>query len=488
MKFLKFLLALFCIAILVLGTLLAYNLDILPKLSEKVDETAAMLTDTAPDMPEPSLSTTETTEPTESTTAPAKPTEPQTKLSEQECRELTEEMIKTLSLSADRETLVRAKTLLTDLEYSENEKYTDLLSAVLAYAEGKGDAEKLSEVYGTADKKTVKQAAVSCWASSQQEEGKAVFTFAGDCTFAYFNEQNRSHGFPSVYEKSGSKTYPFDNVRGVFSADDITTVNFEGTLTDSRNHADKQFYFRGKKEYAKILSGSSVECANLANNHTLDYYEKGFEDTVKALEAENTGLFWAGEPYVSTLRTDSGTVSVVMLSTSSIDIKNKSKFTEIKKQIERYKSPNTIVIVNLHWGVERAAKPSQWQTETARELVDAGADLIVGHHPHVLQGIEKYKGVYIAYSIGNFSFGGNSKANNPETIILRAVFDIDSGEVGECTISAVPCHTTSSGSSVNDYKPSLQYGGAGEKIIDLVLSRSAMLENGITEIEWHGIK
>lgn len=485
----KFLLAVFCIAILVLGTLLAYNLDMFPELMGKVDETAAMLEDTAPDMPEYSASTTETTQPTQQSTAkPTKPTEPKIELSEQECRELTEEMVKTLSVSADRETLEKAKALLADLEYSKNEKYAGLLSAVLAYADGKGDSQRLSEVWNTADRKTVKQAAVSCWAAAQQTEGKAVFTFAGDCTFAYFNEQNRSHGFPSLYKKSGSETYPFDNVRGVFSADDITIVNFEGTLTDSTNHADKQFYFRGKKEYAKILSGSSVECANLANNHTLDYYEKGFEDTVKTLEAEGTGLFWAGEPHVRTLRTDSGTVSVVMLSTSSIDIKNKSKFDEIKKQIERYESPNTIVVVNLHWGVERAVKPSAWQTETARELVDAGADLIIGHHPHVLQGIEKYKGVYIAYSIGNFSFGGNSKANNPETIIFRAVFDIESGEVGECTISAVPCYTTSSGSSVNDYKPSLQYGEKGQKVIDYLLKRSAMLENGITEIEWHGIK
>ncbi len=406
----------------------------------------------------------------------------------EELRVYSEGMLDLLAYSAgDEGTMGKAENLLTELERNNEEDLYKLLSAVLAFGKGEGDSEKLAEVYKTANKKTVKQAAVSCWAASQNTEETAVFSFVGDCTFARFNEQKRPGGFPALYDKSGSVTYPFDNVRGVFAADDISAVNFEGVLTDSAKHEEKQYYFRGDADYAKILSFSSVEAANLANNHTLDYFETGFEDTVKALEDQKIGLFWASEPYVRSLRTDSGTVSVVMLSTSSIDIKNHAKFAALKKQIERYDSPGTIVIVNLHWGTERAVKPSQWQVETAYELVDAGADLIVGHHPHVLQGIEKYKGVYIAYSLGNFAFGGNSMANRPETMILRAVFDIDSGEVGKCRISAVPCLSTSSGTAVNDYKPSLCFGKKGQDVIDLILSRSAMLENGITELEWHGI-
>lgn len=480
MKFFKFLLAVLCIAILVLGTLLAYNLHMLPEISRCVDETAAKLTNTAaemPTIPESTSTTAVTTSATEQTTAATLPT-----LTAQECKERTIEALEALSVSAgDEEVMQNARQLLERLENSENEYY-ELLSAVLSYADGEGDSDSLEKA-----SKIVKQAAVSCWAQSQKKENTVVFSFAGDCTFGYYNEQNRAGGFPKLYEKSGSVTYPFDSVRGVFSTDNITIVNFEGTLTDSTNHADKEFYFRGKTEYAKILSGSSVESANLANNHTLDYYEQGFEDTVKALENEKIGVFWASEPYVRSIRTEGGTVSVVMVSVSSIDIKNQSKFAELKKQIERYESPNTIVVANIHWGTELATKPSDWQTQTARELVDAGADLIIGHHPHVLQGIEKYKGVYIAYSLGNFSFGGNSKANYPETVILRAVFEVDAGEVGQCSISAVPCYTTSSGSKVNDYKPSLQYGKKGQAVIDLVLERSAILQNGITELSWHGI-
>ncbi len=476
-----------CIAVLVLGTLLALNPGILPELSQRMEETGEKLTNGTPQMPIiPEEVTTTTSQTAESTVHTTKATT-RAALDAQECRELTLSMLETLSVDADEETLREARELLAELERGEGQEYYSLLSAVLSYADGRGDAKRLSEVIDKGDKKTVKQAAVSCWAAYRSGESKVTFSFAGDCTFAYFNESNRAKGFPAVYAASGSVTYPFDNVRGVFSADDMTTVNFEGVLSDSANHAEKQFYFRGKKEYAKILSSSSVESANLANNHTLDYYEKGFEDTVIALENEGVGVFWGSEPYVSTLRTDSGTMSVVMLSTSSIDIKNNSKFKEIKKQIERYKSPNTIVIVNLHWGVERAVKPSQWQIDTAHELADAGADLIVGHHPHVLQGIEKYKGVYIAYSLGNFAFGGNSSAKYPETVILRAEFDIDSGEVGECSIAAVPCYITSSGGTANDYKPSLQYGKKGEAVIRLVLERSALLENGITELDWHGI-
>ncbi len=487
MKFLKFLLAVLCIAILVLGTLLAYNLNLLPELSKCVDESAARLTGTTAAMPVTSGENTTTSTPaatTEKTTVSSVAA-----LTEAECAQRVRDTLEALSVSAGDENAVEsARELLTVLEASGTEDYYALLSAVLSYTEGKGEV-LLTDKAKTLEigESTVKQAAVSCWAYSQKQENTVVLSFAGDCTFGLFNELNRSYGFPKVYEKSGSVTYPFDNVRGVFSADDITIVNFEGALTQSENHADKQFYFRGKSEYAKILSGSSVEGANLANNHSMDYYEKGFEDTVTALEQEKIGTFWAGEPYVRTVRTDSGTVSVVMLSTSSIDIKNQSKFDELKRQIKLFEAPNTITVVNLHWGTELAVKPSKWQTETARELVDAGADLIIGHHPHILQGIEKYNGVYIVYSLGNFAFGGNSKASRPETLILRAVFDADGGEVGKCRISAVPCYTTSSGSNINDYKPSLQYGSKGQAVIDMVLERSALLENGITELPWHKI-
>ncbi len=490
MKFFKFLLVILCMAILVLGSMLAYNLDMLPQLAKCVDNTAAKLADTAPDIPEStetqsSVSVSTETKPVSSTEMTEVP--PKEKLTEEECRERTISLINNLSVNAgDSDLMEEAYSLLSDLEYSESE-YQDLLSAILAYKEGKGNSDVLIASLYDSNSKTAKQAAVSCWAAEQMKSDRAVFSFAGDCTFACFNEQSKAGGFPAVYEKSGSITYPFDNVRGVFSADDMTIINFEGTLTESRSHADKQFYFRGKPEYAKILSGSSVECATLANNHSLDYYEKGFEDTVKNLDAESISSFWASEPCVTTLRTDGGNVSVVMLATSSIDIENQSKFTALKAQIKKYKSPGTIVAVNLHWGVERAVKPSEWQIETAHELVDAGADLIIGHHPHILQGIEKYNGVYIAYSLGNFAFGGNSRANYPESMILRACFDIEGGEVGECTISAVPCYITSSGNSKNDYKASLQYGKKGQNVIDLILERSAMLPYGIDELAWHGI-
>ncbi len=474
-KFLKGVLITLCLAILVLCLVL---IDRFGSVSTTQKTEPAYVE--VPSQPEPTESETYPTAPPVSTPLTAD-------MTEQEILEYTFKIIKELSVSAgDEEVMQRAKALCRELSEKKAQQY-ELLSKIIAFADGVGDAPALLAAADKTEEKTVKQAAVSCWAASQKKEDTLVFSFVGDCTFARFNEKERTGDFVSVYESSGSTAYPFDNVRGVFSADDITAVNFEGVLTDSTQHENKQFYFRGKKEYAKILSSSSVEAANLANNHTLDYKERGFEDTVKALENEKIGLFWASEPYVRTLRTDSGTISVVMLSTSSIDIKNQSKFSVIKKQIERYKAPGTIIIVNLHWGSERAVKPSLWQTETAHELVDAGADLIVGHHPHVLQGIEKYKDAYIAYSLGNFAFAGNSMANQPETIILRAVFQIDAGEVGKCRISAIPCYTTSSGSAVNDYKPSLQYGEEGQKVIDQVLARSAMLENGITELSWHNI-
>ena len=313
-------------------------------------------------------------------------------------------------------------------------------------------------------------------------------TFAGDCTLAAYNGADEELiRFPKVYENAGSLTYPFDNVKHLFAQDDLTFINFEGALTTAETAANKRYFFKGPPAYAAILPASSIEAATLANNHARDYLEQGFNDTIAHLQNAGVGVAYEDTPFITEIH-----------GTPVIFIGENTAFTEgitedeaaarVTRQIVRHKRLDTIVIVNIHWGVELAVKPAGWQTNAARAWIDAGADLVVGHHPHILQGIETYKGRHIVYSLGNFAFGGDSLALRKETMLLHASFAMTEGIPALAEISVTPCHTTSStvrnrnGTLRNNYRPAIVTGEEAQAVKALLLSRSALLENGVTQL------
>jgi len=313
-------------------------------------------------------------------------------------------------------------------------------------------------------------------------------TFAGDCTLATYNGYDEELiRFPKVYEASGSLTYPFDNVKHLFARDDITFINFEGALTTAETAANKRYFFKGPPEYAAILPASSIEAVTLANNHTRDYLEQGFSDTITYLQNAGVGTAYEDAPFITKIE---GTPVIFIAENTAFteDITEDEAAARVTRQIEQYKRDDTIVIVNIHWGVELAEKPSAWQTDAARAWIDAGADLVVGHHPHILQGIEEYKGRHIVYSLGNFAFGGDSLAMRKETMLLHASFAMTGGIPALAEITITPCHTTSSttrnrnGTLRNNYRPAIVTGEEAQAVKALVLSRSALLKNGITQI------
>ena len=313
-------------------------------------------------------------------------------------------------------------------------------------------------------------------------------TFAGDCTLASYNGYDEELiRFPKVYEASGSLTYPFDNVKHLFRQDDVTFINFEGVLTTAEQAANKRYFFKGPPEYAAILPASSIEAVTLANNHARDYLEQGFSDTVTHLQNAGVGVAYENTPLIKEI---AGTqVILIGDNTAFTDgITEEEVAAQVTRQIEQHKHHDTIVIVNIHWGVELAKEPTEWQKKAARAWIDAGADLVVGHHPHMLQGIEVYKGKHIVYSLGNFAFGGDSLALRKETILLHAAFVVTEGRPAPASITITPCYTTSStsrnrnGTLRNNYKPMIVEGEQAEEVKALLLSRSALLENGVTEL------
>jgi poly-gamma-glutamate capsule biosynthesis protein CapA/YwtB (metallophosphatase superfamily) len=139
-----------------------------------------------------------------------------------------------------------------------------------------------------------------------------------------------------------------------------------------------------------------------------------------------------------------------------------------------------IVIVSFHWGIERDYYPNAVQLELGRLSIDLGADVVIGHHPHVIQGIDKYKGKYIVYSLGNFCFGGNRNPADKDTFIFQNVFTVQNGEIIDNQGLVYPC-SVSSQTNVNDYQPTLLKGQDRERVINRLLEYSSALKYGITE-------
>ena len=317
-----------------------------------------------------------------------------------------------------------------------------------------------------------------------------LLSFAGDCTFGTVNGDDGSIRFPAVYRRSGRKDYPFALVKSWFLHDDLTVVNFECTLTDAAKTANKQWHFKGAAGYASIFPASSVEVVGLANNHSFDYLQAGFKDTVANFKKAHVPVFYRNVPYIATLRG----VQVVIIGDCTVVGENTTRIdgvpARVVREIKRYKRPGNIVVVMMHWGSELDPTPRPWQQAMGREFVDAGADAVVAAHPHVVQGIERYRGKYIAYSLGNFAFGGNSLARFPDTFILRLRFQVEDGRTRVLPASIVPCWITSgharnaAGVLRNDYQPRPLFGAAADRTAALVLRRSVGLKYGVRKIAY----
>lgn len=296
-----------------------------------------------------------------------------------------------------------------------------------------------------------------------------TLTAVGDCTFATDDNADRSLGFVTYAEEYGT-SYFFENVREIFSQDDITLVNLEGTLSENGTRSDTQFAFRGDPSYVDILTSSSVEAANLANNHTLDYGTAALNDTQAILES-NGIITCRGKDNVTV-----GDINGIRVGFVGINYLNDEMKTELEEAIAMAKSSGAeLVILSIHWGIEKDTDPEADQIAAAHTAIDCGADIVIGTHPHVLQGIEKYNGRYICYSLGNFCFGGNNAPSDMDSMIFRQTFTFDeNGLVDDDNIGIYPCKISGHG-SYNDYQPRIADGEQREAIIEKLTQYSAAL-------------
>ena len=299
----------------------------------------------------------------------------------------------------------------------------------------------------------------------------------GDCTFGTDENFAYEGSMPAKYDEVGDFNYFFENVKSVFEADDLTIVNFEGTLTDSTTREDKQFAFKADKSYAEILTDGFVETANLANNHSKDYGEQSYNDTMDALDEAGITNFGYDRVAIKKVKgIKVGLVGTYVLA-DGLGVKD-----SMEKNIQDLKDEGAqVIIASFHWGEEKAEYPNDVQVELAHAAIDAGADLVLGHHPHVLQGIEQYKGKNIVYSLGNFCFGGNMYPSDMDTMIFQQTFTLKGGKLQEDNVTnIIPC-SVSSAEDYNNYQPTPAAGEKETEILNKITQRSQGLSNENTE-------
>ena len=304
--------------------------------------------------------------------------------------------------------------------------------------------------------------------SDSKETTKPVsitLSIAGDVTLGNYHGASYYATFDHEVEMQNNYDFVFENVNDVFSKDDLTIVNLEGPLTTASQNADKTFAFRGDPSYVNFLKSGSIEAVSLANNHSIDYFEQGFNDTKKILSDNDINYFGL----------DSGTiVEVDGINVGLLGYKGWGEYytddnLEIMKKDIDYMNENAdMTLVYFHWGIEGQYYPEQYQKDFAHFCIDNGVDAVIGAHPHVVQGIEKYNDKYIAYSMGNFAFGGNKNPSDKDSFIYQQTFTFEDSKLSKVsTPNVIPC-SISSTSSRNDYKPTVLSDDNKDRVLNKI--------------------
>lgn len=311
-----------------------------------------------------------------------------------------------------------------------------------------------------------------------------VITAGGDMTIGGDIRKRGDSLFERELKKQGGDlSFVTRNVLDILENDDMTIVNFESTLTTAPVYkTNNQFVFSAPPEYVSILKNSSIEAVALENNHVMDHGETGLNETKAVLES--AGIIWsdAKTPGVYTVND----VSIAMLSYQTFDGRYPGLFEQVPLDVAAANANYDLVIVSYHWGAELDYMPNDNQIKLGRLTIDAGADLVLGHHSHRINPIEKYQGRYIVYSLGNFSFAGNNKPNDMSTYLFQVRFNVKEGSVETDSFRIIPSRI-SSRTDYNDFAPTpFTDQRLIDNVVNMLLSNSKGLEYAVTSypVDW----
>lgn len=292
-------------------------------------------------------------------------------------------------------------------------------------------------------------------------------TFAGDVTLGSEERiRDKPYSLDSFALEHGY-SYFFEKVRPLFEQDDLTIVNLEGVLSDSSEgeRTDKTYRFRGPEAFARILAEGNIEMVNLANNHTYDYGEGGYQDTQRALYGAGIGCFGGRQSAI--VQIDGIRIAFFGLSYSEM---RKEDREWAEKEIKRLENEENVsaVVFTFHAGQEYSETRTQKQEDYAKYAIEAGADLVIMHHPHVVQGMSEIGGRSVLYSLGNFCFGGNRNVRAMEALVVAAelTFEDDGTYAGQ-RIMLYPAHISGT-SPRSNYQPHFVSGKDARQVMRLV--------------------
>lgn len=291
-------------------------------------------------------------------------------------------------------------------------------------------------------------------------------TFLGDCTLGsedHFWERDFSFVY---YINQLGYDYPFSLVQDVIGNDDLTVANLESVFYEyTANKQDKTYCFRAPTSFAKILTTGSVEAVNLSNNHSEDYGARGIRTTVETLENEGVAWFgtteYANDVYI--YEKDGvkiGFVGIYLTYWWAHNDMLKANFQKL------YDAECDVIVGIMHGGVEYSFYHDESQRKLADYMIRMGASVVVGHHPHVLQGVDVRDNATIVYSLGNFVFGGNKAMRAYQSAMAQFTFSFDeNGEYLGHQLNIIPCQYSGS-REYNDYRPFMFTGDEAEKVIE----------------------
>lgn len=315
--------------------------------------------------------------------------------------------------------------------------------------------------------------------NAREDDGSAIITItaAGDFTIGGDSRKRVNIFEDEVKRHKGDINFTMRNIRDILMDDDMTIVNFEGTLTESTyvppEKKQNQFLFSAPPSYVSILADNSIEAVALENNHIMDHGQEVYDETMSTLA--NAGIIYSNSSTIGVYEVKG--VKIAMLSYLCID-RYDSLFKKVPEDIAKAKAEYPIVIVSFHWGRELDYFPTENQIKMGRLAVDSGASLVLGHHSHRIQPIEKYNGVYICYSLGNFCFSGNGKPSDMSSFLFQIRFREKDGEVSDMGFRIIPIRISSL-TERNDFTPTVLTKATA---IDSILT--TLMDNG-KKLDYH---
>lgn len=320
----------------------------------------------------------------------------------------------------------------------------------------------------------------------------ATVSFVGDCSIGDSIQYKKAvSSYHTCIDQNGYD-WPFSLVKDVLAADDLTVANLEVVFTARTQHTDKMYNLMADADHVAVLNAGSIELVNTVNNHSMDFGRAGYQDSLATLEAagiDSFGSIYAGrEDGFDLLGVRD--VNGIRFGFIGFSYPQEADQKRIADRIATLREQGCdVVVVSLHWGRETHPTPTTGQMNYAKRILDAGADMIWGHHPHVLQPIQFYNGKPILYSTGNFTFGTMSNVD-PATGIFQLTYKKEEDRVLLTELSVVPCQTQRS----PDFRPFILTEEAQRQAVfgKLVLKKeykgfenppASFLETGVIRLE-----